>query len=341
MKKLLNTLYVTTQGAYLHKEGLSIVVEIEKEVRLRVPIHNLQAVICFGNVLCSPFLLGHCAENGVGVSFLTAYGRFLGSVHGPVSGNVLLRREQYRMADKPDTCLSIASAMLQAKVVNTRNVLLRGRRDGTGDSDALASTGERLKHFVRSIGQAQTLDELRGIEGESAKTYFSVFNHLLTQQQEAFSFTKRSRRPPTDRINALLSFLYTLLMHDVTGALECNGLDPCVGFLHTDRPGRKSLALDVMEEFRPWLADRLALSLINRRQLQPGDFRHEESGAVLLNDDGRKKVLDAWQKKKQEEMRHPFIEESAPIGIMLHLQALLLARFIRGDLDAYPPLFWK
>lgn len=341
MKKLLNTLYVTTQGAYLHKEGLSIVVEIEGEVRLRVPVHNLQAVVCFGNVMCSPFLMGHCAENGVGLSFLTAYGRFLGSVRGAVSGNVLLRRTQYRMADQPEVCRSLASAMLQAKVLNARNVLLRGRRDGTGDATDLATACERLKHHVRAIGQAATLDELRGLEGESAKTYFAAFNHLLTQQREAFAFTVRSRRPPTDRVNALLSFLYTLLMHDITSALESNGLDPCVGFLHTDRPGRKSLALDLMEEFRPWLADRVALSMINRQQIQSGDFRHEESGAVLLNEEGRKKVLDAWQKRKQEEMRHPFIEESVPIGLMPHIQSLLLARYIRGDLDAYPPLFWK
>lgn len=341
MKKMLNTLYVTTQGAYLHKEGLSIVVEIEKEVRLRVPVHNLQAVVCFGNVMCSPYLMGHCAENGVSLSFLTAYGRFLGSVQGAVSGNVLLRRAQYRLADKPEFCLGLAATMLQAKILNARNVLLRGRRDGYGESDELQAASERLKHLVRAVSQAKTLDELRGLEGESAKTYFAAFNQILSQQQDEFRFTVRSRRPPMDRINALLSFLYTLLAHDITGALESHGLDPCVGFLHTDRPGRKSLALDMMEEFRPWLADRLALSMINRKQIQPGDFRCEESGAVLLNDEGRKKVLDAWQKKKQEEMRHPFIEETIAIGLFPHVQALLLARMIRGDLDGYPPIFWK
>lgn len=341
MKKLLNTLYITTQGAYIHKEGLSIVVEIEKEVRLRVPIHNLQAVVCFGNVMCSPYLMGHCAENGVSLSFLTAYGRFLGSIRGAVSGNVLLRRAQYRMADQPEECKKIASAMLQGKILNARNVILRGKRDGYGDADEITKASERLRHHVRAIAQVQTLDEMRGLEGESAKTYFSTFNQLMSQQQEAFCFTVRSRRPPTDRINALLSFLYTMLVHDITGALESNGLDPCVGFLHTDRPGRKSLALDLMEEFRPWVSDRLALSMINRKQIQPSDFRHEESGAVFLNDTGRKKVLDAWQKRKQEEMRHPFIEETIAIGLFPHVQALLLARMVRGDLDAYPPLFWK
>lgn len=341
MKKLLNTLYVTTQGAYLHKEGLSILVQIEGEVRLRVPIHNLQAVVCFGNVLCSPFLMGHCAENGVSLSFLTAFGRFLGSIQGPVSGNVLLRREQYRMADRPECCLSIAKSILLAKASNSRTVLLRGRRDGYGNGEELERLTERLKHVIHAMSQAPTLDELRGLEGDIAKSYFSGFNQLLTQQKEHFAFTTRSRRPPIDRINALLSFLYTLLAHDVTSALESNGLDPCVGFLHTDRPGRKSLALDVMEEFRPWVADRLALSMINRQQIQPGDFREEASGAVLLNDDGRKKVLDAWQKRKQEELRHPFIEETIPLGLYSHVQALLLARFIRGDLDGYPPVFWK
>lgn len=341
MKKFLNTLYITTQGAYLHKEGLSIVVEIEKEVRLRVPIHNLQAVVCFGNVMCSPYLMGHCAENDVSLSFLTAYGRFLGSIRGPVSGNVLLRRAQYRLADQPDICLNLSKAMLQTKVLNCRTVLLRGRRDGYGDKVELEKVGQRLRHLVRAMASVNDLDELRGLEGESAKTYFTAFNQLLTQQKADFTFTVRSRRPPMDRINALLSFLYTLLVHDITGALESNGLDPCVGFLHTDRPGRKSLALDLMEEFRPWLSDRLALSMINRKQLQSGDFRQEESGAVFLNDDGRKKVLDSWQKRKQEEMKHPFIEETIPVGLFPHVQALLLARHIRGDLDAYPPLFWK
>lgn len=341
MKKLLNILYVSTQGAYLRKEGLSLVVEIEKEIRLRVPIHNLQGVVCFGNVLCSPFLLGHCAENQVEVSFLTQYGKFLASVRGPVSGNVLLRRQQYRLADTPEFALNLSRTILQAKLANARNVVLRGKRDGYGNADELEKLAIRLRQYILALSRAKTPDDLRGIEGEAARSYFATFNPLLTQQQEAFAFTTRSRRPPLDRINALLSFLYTLLMHDITSALETNGLDPCVGFLHTDRPGRKSLALDLLEEFRPWLADRLALSLINRQQIQPRDFRNEESGAVLLNDDGRKKVLDAWQKRKQEEVLHPFIDEKIPLGLFPHVQALLLARYIRGDIDGYPPVFWK
>lgn len=341
MRKLLNILYVATQGAYLHKQGESVVVEVEKEIRLRVPIHNLQGVVCFGNVLCSPFLLGHCASNQVAVSFLTQYGRFLAAVHGPVSGNVLLRRQQYRIADNEEASLAIAKNILQAKVANARQVVLRGKRDGYGDTDALMATGERLRQFIRKLEQAEQVDVLRGVEGEAARSYFSTFNNLMTQQKDKFAFTARSRRPPLDRINALLSFLYVLLMHDIASALECNGLDPCVGFLHRDRPGRKGLALDLLDEFRPWLADRLALSLVNRRQIQPKHFRCEDGGAVLLNDEGRKVVLDAWQKRKQEEITHPFLEENVPIGLCAHLQALLMARYLRGDLDMYPPLFWK
>jgi len=341
MKKLLNTLYVQTQGAYLHKEGECVVVEIEKEVRLRVPVHNLQGLVCFGNVLCSPFLLGHCASNGVNVAFLTQFGRYLGRFEGEVSGNVLLRRAQYRAADDPELCLQLARSMVQAKLANTRTVVVRGRRDGSGNVEELNRAAERLKHFVRAAGQAECLDDLRGVEGEGAKSYFATFNELLTRQQETFRFTVRSRRPPTDRVNALLSFLYTLLMFDMSGALSANGLDPQVGFLHADRPGRKSLALDLMEEFRSWWADRLALSLINRKQIQSADFRVEESGAVFLNEKGRRTVLDAWQKRKQEELRHPFLEETVALGLFPHIQALLLARHLRGDLDAYPPVIWR
>lgn len=341
MKKLLNTLFVQTQGAYLHKEGECLVVEIEKEVRLRVPVHNLQGLVCFGNVLCSPFLLGHCASNGVEVAFLTEYGRFLGSVRGEVSGNVLLRRSQYRMADNPDKKRVFATAVVQAKLANARTVLARGIRDGSGNPEELSRGMERLKHLTRSVARAESMDEVRGVEGEGAKTYFGSFNELVSRQQDIFTFTIRSRRPPMDRINALLSFLYTLLRFDVSGALSANGLDPQVGFLHTDRPGRRSLALDMMEEFRPWWADRLALSLINRQQIQSRDFRVEDSGAVFLNDKGRRTVLDAWQKRKQETLRHPFLEETIPLGMFPHAQALLLARHLRGDLDMYPPVIWR
>ncbi|MDA3874789.1 MAG: type I-C CRISPR-associated endonuclease Cas1c, partial [Kiritimatiellae bacterium] len=272
MKKLLNTLYITTQGAYLHKEGLSLVVRIEKEDRFRAPIHNLEGIVGFGNVLCSPFLMAFCAENNVAISFLSQYGKFLASVRGPVSGNVLLRREQYRVADQKEKSFHLARNMVFGKISNARQVLLRGRRDASGDGDALYMASEKLRHGILSLSRIDTMDELRGKEGDAAKLYFSMFNHLITQQTDHFSFTDRNRRPPTDPINALLSFFYTLLMHDCAGALQAVGLDPAVGFLHTDRPGRMSLALDLMEELRAMFADRLTLSLINRKQVHAGHF---------------------------------------------------------------------
>jgi len=339
MKKLLNTLYITTQGAYLHKEGLSLVVRIEKEDKFRAPIHNLEAVVGFGNVLCSPFLMAFCAENNVAISFLTEYGKFLATVRGPVSGNVLLRRQQYRAADQADKSFHLARNMVFGKISNARQVLLRGRRDETGDGDALSLASEKLRHTLLSL--VTDMESLRGKEGDAAKLYFSCFNHLITQQAESFSFTERNRRPPTDPVNCLLSFYYTLLMHDCSGALQAVGLDPAVGFLHTDRPGRMSLALDLMEELRAMFADRLTLSLINRKQIHAGHFDLQESGAVWLNDKGRKIVLDAWQQRKQEEIVHPFIGEKIKMGLIPHAQATLLSRHLRGELDDYPPFLWK
>lgn len=341
MKKLLNTLYITTQGAYLHKEGLSLVVRIDKEDRFRAPIHNLEGIVGFGNVLCSPFLMAFCAENNVAISFLSQYGKFLASVRGPVSGNVLLRREQYRVADQAEKSFHLARNMVFGKMSNARQVLLRGRRDESGDSDALYMASEKMRHGILSLSRIGTMDELRGKEGDAAKLYFSMFNELITQQTDHFSFTDRNRRPPTDPINALLSFFYTLLMHDCAGALHAVGLDPAVGFLHTDRPGRMSLALDLMEEFRAMFADRLTLSLINRKQVHAGHFDVQESGAVWLSDKGRKIVLDAWQQRKQEELVHPFIGEKIQIGLIPHVQATLLSRHLRGELDDYPPFLWK
>ncbi len=341
MKHLLNTLYVSTQGAYLHKEGMSVLVEVEKQVRLRVPVHNLQSIVCFGNVICSPFLLGFCAENQVAVAFLTENGRFLASVRGSVSGNVLLRRTQYRWADDPARTLAVARAVVLAKLANARNVLLRGIRDGAGDAQELTRAAARLKALAEGLSRAADVDGLRGLEGDGGRAYFGVIGHLVTQQTEDFRFEGRSRRPPLDPFNAMLSFLYTMLMHDITGALEGVGLDPCVGYLHRDRPGRKSLALDLMEEFRPWMADRLVLSLINRKQIQPSHFEEREGGAVWLNDRGRKVVIEAWQARKQEEIRHPFLQETVRLGLFPHIQALLLARHLRGDLEAYPPMLWK
>ena len=343
MKKHLNTLFVTTQGAYLAKEGETVVVKVEQEVRLRLPIHTLGGIVCFGNVACSPFLMGFCAENGVGLSFLTEQGRFLARVQGPVTGNVLLRREQYRKADDPTFSAGMAKAVLTGKIANCRTVLQRAMRDHSGklDADKVAYAAKRLSHHLELVNREPSLEVLRGIEGDSAHVYFSVFDQLIVAQKEAFSFQERNRRPPLDLVNCLLSFLYTLLVHDVRSALESVGLDPAVGFLHRDRPGRPGLALDLMEEFRPFLADRLALSLINLRQVQERDFKKSDSGAVLMNDDTRKTLLVAYQERKQEEMVHPFLDEKVSIGLLFHVQALLLARYLRGDLDGYPPFIWK
>jgi len=277
------------------------------------------------------------------VSFMSEHGRFLARVQGPVSGNVLLRRTQYRWADDASQRLELAQAFVIGKALNTRHVLLRAQRDH-GEKpglDQTAAAAEHIAALMPHIEAATDLDALRGIEGDIGRHYFGAFDALITAQREFFQFTGRNRRPPLDPVNALLSFVYTLLAHDCVAALEGVGLDPQVGFLHTDRPGRPSLALDLMEEFRPCFADRLVLSLINLRQVSPRDFIHTESGAVQMSDDARKALLVAYQKRKQEELLHPFLEESAPLGLFFHFQALLLARHLRGDLDGYPPALWK
>lgn len=339
MKRHANTLYVTTQGAYLAKDGETVAVRVDHETRLRVPIHNLDGVVCFGQVSASPFLLGFCAERGVRVSMLTEQGRFLARVEGRVSGNVLLRREQYRSADSPQASADFARSFLAAKIANSRWVLLRWLRaptDSTGE-EAVRRASELLRLELSELAREQALDGLRGIEGRSARLYFEVFDHLITQQKEGFAFHGRSRRPPQDPVNALLSFLYTLLRHDCESALESVGLDPAVGFLHRDRPGRPSLALDLMEELRPYLADRLALSLINKRQVRPQGFTREPGGAVWMDEGTRREVITAYQKRKDDEIVHPFLGDKTTVGMVPHLQALLLARTLRGDLDAYPP----
>ncbi|TAN37768.1 MAG: type I-C CRISPR-associated endonuclease Cas1 [Verrucomicrobia bacterium] len=343
MKKLLNTLFVSTQGAYLCHEGEAVLVRVGQETKLRVPIHGLGGIVCFGQVACSQPLMGLCGERGVLISFLTEYGRFLARVQGPVCGNVMLRRAQYRLSDDPGRAAAIARAVVAGKVANARTVLQRAQRDhaekdGQGE---LEIATRRMSHLLQELNNVTEVDSLRGKEGDAANTYFGVFDRLITTQKEAFHFHARSRRPPLDNINALLSFLYTLLVHDASAALEGVGLDPQVGFLHAERPGRPSLALDLIEEFRPFLADRLALSLVNLRQVQGKDFQTSESGAVTMSDSARKELLVAYQKRKQEEIQHPFLGESVSIGLLFHVQALLLARHIRGDLDGYPPFIWK
>jgi CRISPR-associated protein Cas1 len=343
MKKYLNTLFITTQGAYLSKEGETVVVSVNKETKLQVPIHTIWGIVCFGQVSMSPYLMGFCAENKVAVSFLTEYGYFLASVQGRISGNVLLRREQYRWADDVTYSAQITRFILMGKIANCRTVLQRALRDHEGklDNDEVAETSKQLSLYINQIQNTNNLEELRGIEGAAANSYFGVFNNLIVSQKDDFKFEKRSRRPPLDEVNCLLSFLYTLLMHDVRSALESVGLDSCVGFLHRDRPGRPGLALDIMEEFRPFLADRLTLSLINREQIHKKNFKKMESGAVYINDDIRKEVLLAYQKRKKEEIMHPYLKEKVQIGLLFHIQAMLLARYLRGDIDGYPVFIWK
>lgn len=343
MRKMLNTLYVTTQGAYLHKEGETVVVKVERENRLRLPIHTLSSIVCFGQVSCSPYLLGHCAEKDVAVSFMTEYGKFLARVQGAVSGNVLLRREQYRRADCELSSARLAKMFVLGKVANARRNIHRATRD---HPDKVAATGmeqtcQILARYAKRLVKESDLDSIRGIEGRTARDYFEQFNHLIVAQKEDFVFSGRNRRPPLDRVNCLLSFVYSLLYHDARSALESVGLDPAVGYLHRDRPGRLGLALDLMEEFRPMLADRLVLSLINLSQIKKKGFTVTESGAVLMDDDTRKAVLVAYQKRKQEEIEHPFLQEKIPVGMLLLAQAQLLSRYLRGDLDDYPPFLWR
>ena len=343
MKTHGNTLYVTTQGAYLAAERETIAVKVGGEVKLRVPLHMLAGVVGFGRVSCSPFLMARCAERGVGVSFLTERGRFLARVVGPVKGNVLLRREQYRRADDPHDSALLARTMVSAKVLNSRTVLQRMLRDHpeTDGAAGVAEAIEALAWTLRRLDGAESVDSVRGFEGDAARTYFSVFDYLILARKDAFRFAGRSRRPPRDALNALLSFLYTLLLHDTASALEAAGLDPQVGYLHRDRPGRPGLALDVMEEFRAFLADRIALSLVNRRQVEAGGFESRETGAVLMDESTRKTVLRVYQERKQEEIKHPFLGERTTVGMLVHLQAQLLSRYMRGDLDGYPPFIWK
>jgi CRISPR-associated protein Cas1 len=372
MKHHLNTLFIQTQGTYLAREGEAVLVKVEREVKLRVPVHNLGGIVCFGRVGLSPSLMGLCGERGVAISMLSESGMFRARINGFTSGNVLLRRQQYRLTDDPAASAAIARAVVSAKVANGRSVLLRTMRDNA-DLPQMPLLDAAARRMAMALEQLQpplpaqaaaalSLDTIRGLEGEAANTYFGVFDHLIVaqkpqapdaseprvvapdQQVEApagFAFRIRSRRPPLDAVNAVLSFLYAMLGHDARSACECVGLDPQVGFLHRDRPGRAGLALDLMEEFRPYLADRLALSMINRRQVSPAGFTTTESGAVSMDEATRKGVISAYQKRKQEQVIHPYLGEKVSVGLLIHLQARLLARHVRGELDAYPAFIWK
>lgn len=346
MRRHLNTIYVTSEDAWLRKDGANIVVEVDGKERGRAPMHMIGGVVCFGRAGTSPALMAACAKNGIALSFLTPYGKFLARVEGPRTGNVLLRRTQYRIADDPIRAVPIVRGIVTAKAANQRTVLRRALRDHGArmDNDTrtqLETAEKQLAHVARRAAKADEIDILRGNEGEAARIYFGAFNAMIQGDQSVFSFQGRSRRPPLDRVNSLLSFLYAILGHDCRSALESVGLDPQVGFLHADRPGRASLALDMMEEMRPVLADRLALTLINRGQLKANDFTVEEGGAVSLTEGGRKTVLTAWQERKRRELRHPFLDEKSTMGLVPHIQALLLSRHLRGDLDGYPAFIWK
>lgn len=343
MKHLGNVLYVTTPEAYLSLDGENVVIKKDEHTSTRLPLHNLENIVCFNYLGVSPALMGACAERDVGLCFLTPYGRFLGRVSGRVRGNVLLRKKQYALSENNESSVAIAVSCLLGKVANCRKVIERALRDHSMlvDVEALNQVSASLKGILNIIPECKTVTELMAFEGSAAKIYFSVFGQLILQQRDDFIFRERNRRPPLDNTNSLLSFLYTLLTNEMSSALESVGLDPYVGFLHQDRPGRPSLALDMIEELRPVFADRLALSLINRKQVSGKGFTQKESGGILMDDETRKAVLTAWQERKKEEIMHPYLKERIPFGLIPHVQALLLARYLRGDLDAYPPFFWS
>jgi CRISPR-associated protein Cas1 len=337
---LLNTLYVMTGGSYLHLDNDTVRIEIERETRLRVPLHHLGGIVTLGDILVSPALIERCAAEGIGLTLLDRNGRFRARIEGSVSGNVFLRQAQYETTRDSQRALALARNMIAGKLRNSRSVMQRGAREAKNDDDhqRLDATVTKFDASLRAASVAADLDALRGVEGEAARTYFSAINHMIrVDLRESFALDGRSRRPPRDRFNALLSYLYTMLTHDCRSALETVGLDPQFGFLHALRPGRPALALDLMEEFRSVLADRVALTLINRGQLKADDFRITEGGGVLLADDARRTVSIAWQEKKQETLTHPLLDAEVPLGLLPQIQARLLARTLRGETEAYLP----
>lgn len=343
MRKLLNTLYITSEDLFLSYSNDNVVVNRGDEVTARFPLLNLEGIITFSYAGATPVLMGECAKRNIRLTFMTPNGRFLARVNGMSQGNVLLRREQYRIADCDVRSCYVARNMITGKAYNCRWVLERSLRDHALriDQNQVKAASEQIRQLIQSIRSATELDSLRGLEGEAAAAYFGVFDELILSQKADFIFDGRNRRPPRDNVNAMLSFAYTLLANDCAAALEAVGLDAYVGFLHQDRPGRKSLALDLEEELRAPFADRLVLTLINNRIIQDKHFERQESGTVLLNDNGRKLFLKHWQEKKRDEITHPFLKEKMPWGLVPYVQSLLLARCIRGDIDEYPPFLWK
>lgn len=343
MRKLLNTLYVTSEDAWLSLDGGNITVNCPETEKKKIPLHILEGIVSFSYRGASPGLMGECVKRGIQLSFFSPRGKYLASVSGTVNGNVFLRRQQYRYADDSETSLRFARNFIYGKIYNARYFLLKFGRSYVMrvDQEAFSDAADVMKKMLKEARDAISVEELMGIEGTAASAYFELFDQMILQQKNDFRFLARTRRPPMDRVNALLSFAYTLLANDCASALQGSGLDPYVGFLHADRSGRRSLALDMMEELRSVYADRFVLTLINNRIIAPADFDLQESGAVLLNEEGRRRFLQEWQKKKTEIITHPFIKEKMPWGLVPHIQAQLLARCIRGDIEEYPPFFWK
>lgn len=340
MRILLNTLYVTTPESYLSKNGLNVVVSVKQNEIFRIPVHNIEQIVTFGYMGASPGLMKLCADNGVSLVFLSPQGRYIGRMQGPTKGNVLLRKAQYKYSDELDYSLHLCKLFIGGKIQNYRNILRRFIRDN-GNNEAIETVAEELLKCKRKVLQADSIDSVRGIEGEAATYYFSVFSKLLLNQKEDFVFEGRNRRPPKDAVNAMLSFVYTLICNDMTAALETVGLDPYVGFMHTLRPGRASLALDMIEELRAYLGDRLVLSLINRKQITIKDFMQQGQDGIVMTDAGRKTILSAWQNRKKEQITHPYLGEKVSIGLLPYIQSMLLARFIHKDLDDYPVFLIK
>lgn len=343
MKKLLNTLYITSPEKYLSLDGENVVILENKTECGRIPLHNIESVVTMGYSGISPSLLGKCAEKNIFVSFLSRSGRYLAGTVGPYNGNVILRKTQYRISDNEDFCTEISRNIITGKLYNSRWVIERATRDYANslDVDKLKNVSLQLKQATDNIPDCKDTEQLRGIEGEAAARYFSVFDDLILQQKSDFVFKQRTKRPPTDNVNAMLSFAYTMLNSMITSALYCVGLDPFVGFMHKDRPGRTSLALDLMEELRSVFADRFVITLINKRIVNKNDFFTKENNAVYFTDEGKKKFLQSWQAKKQTTIMHPFLKEKVEWGMVPYAQALLLARYLRGDIDGYPPFMWK
>lgn len=343
MKKLLNTLYVTSENSYLALDGENIVVLEDKQEIGRLPLHNLDSIVSFGYRGTSPALMGACAERNISLCYVSPQGKFLARVSGKTKGNVILREQQYKSSCDDKISFSIAQNCILGKVFNARWVLERAVRDHSLqiDVDRVKDASEKLKNSLEYIRNCKSKEQLRGYEGEAASIYFSVFNELILQQKTNFVFSGRSKRPPMDNVNAMLSFVYTLLTNQIVSALECVGLDPYIGYLHTERPGRVSLALDLVEELRAVLADRFVLSLINKKIVSKKNFKVMENGAVLMDDELRKKLLTEWQNKKKESLTHPYLKEKIQWGMVPYVQAMLLARYLRGDLDGYPVFLWK